>query len=294
MDSIFPSLASLASLTVIGLIFGLILSIAKIKLHVEKDPKIGEVDEALPGANCGACGFPGCGGYATNIVEKGADITLCPVGGDKLIDSLATIMGIESSSGGVPLKATVHCHGGLAETSKKYLYNGPQTCLAAHQIMDGFKVCSYGCLGMGDCDTSCPFDAITMNENGIPVIDKAKCTGCNKCVLACPRDIISLVPENFEVRVMCINEEKTPVMKKGCSVGCIGCKLCEKACIEVHKDNPDVETAIVVNNFCATIDYDKCTNCLKCAEVCPVPVINPLEISKKWKKMQEKKAEVKA
>lgn len=283
----FPSLSAVLSLTVIGIIFGLILSVAKLKLKVEKDPRIEVLIELLPGANCGACGFPGCAGYARKIVEGEAEINLCPAGGPEVINQIAGIMDVEAVEGGVSLKAYVHCQGGNAETTKRFIYEGPKECGAANNFMGGLRVCPYGCLGFGDCLNSCQFDAIYMNENDIPVIDFGKCTGCGNCVEACPRDIISLVPDNFSVYVRCKNKEKTPVMKKGCSVGCIGCKRCEKVCKENFEDNLDVETAIKVDNFLATIDYEICTNCYKCAEVCPVPVINPLYMAKKMKNSDE-------
>ncbi len=288
IESIFPSISSVVSLTAIGFVFGIILSYAKLKLKIERDPRIEQVVEILPGANCGACGLPGCSAYATKIVEENYDINLCPVGGQAVVEKIASILGVEPVDGGVPLKARVMCHGGKAETSRKFVYEGPKTCHAADGLMGGFKVCEYGCLGLGDCVSVCAFDAIYINDNGLPVIDDEKCTGCGNCVQACPRGIMTLVKETFDLHVMCKNMEKAPLMKLGCSVGCIGCRLCVKACTEVHRDNPDVETAITVDNFLATIDYDKCINCLKCVEVCPVPVLHPIERSNKYKKMQDK------
>jgi len=291
MDLIFPSLAAVLSLTLIGAVFGLILSISKIKLKVDKDPRIEKLVDILPGANCGACGLPGCSAYATKIVEEKISINLCPVGGDDVAKNVAEVMGMEAEEAGIPLIARVHCHGGLKNTTLKFIYNGPKECSAADDLMSGFRVCEYGCLGLGDCERSCLFDAIYIGDNDLPIVDLENCVGCGKCVEACPRGIISLVPENFNVYVMCRNMEKAPVMKKGCSVGCIGCKRCEKACKEVFADNSEIETAIVVDNFLAVIDFDKCTNCLVCAEECPVPVIYPLEMSKKQK---EREAKIKA
>jgi len=283
IETIFPSPSALLTLMGIGLFFGLILSISKIKLAVKRDPKIELVTEALPGANCGACGLPGCQAYATKIVEEQYEISLCPVGGDDTIQKVASILGLEAVESAIPMTARVHCQGGDAAVTR-FAYNGPRTCSAATNTMGGFKTCEYGCLGLGDCTRVCPFDAIHMGEKGLPVVIREKCTGCNNCVDVCPRDIITLVPETTDVHVICLNEEKGPLMKKGCAVGCIACKLCEKNC---------PEEAITVINFRAIIDYDKCTNCLTCAEVCPVPVIDPVEISKKYKKMQEKKTEEK-
>ncbi len=291
LEILIPSLTSILTLTAIGLVFGLILSVSKLKLKVERDPRIEAVNEALPGANCGACGLPGCSAYATRIVEDDYAIDLCPVGGKETEQKIAEIMGKEARGQSVSLKALVHCQGGVDVTNDRFVYRGPKECAAANDLMGGFKVCEYGCLGFGDCVRACPFDAIHMGDDRIPVVDRVKCVGCGKCVTACPRDIITLAPEEFEVRVMCLNREKTPVMKKGCTVGCIGCKRCEKACRQVFEDHPEHETAIEVNDFIAKIDYSICINCLKCAEVCPVPVIDPVTVSEKYKKQQEKEQE---
>jgi Na+-translocating ferredoxin:NAD+ oxidoreductase subunit B len=290
MEAIFPSISAVLTLTLIGAVFGLILSVAKIKLKVDKDHRIDLVLDALPGANCGACGLPGCSGYAAKIVTENMDITLCPVGGSETIHEIAEILGREAGEAGVPVKARIHCQGGLANTIDNFIYVGPRDCNAANNIMGGFLGCSYGCLGYGDCVKVCPFDAIEMNDNRLPVVNLSKCTGCGNCADICPRGVISMIPETFDVWVNCKNTEKTPIMKKGCSVGCIGCKICEKACKEVFADNPDVESAIKVENFLATIDYDVCTNCYSCVKKCPVPVISPVHMAVK-KKPKEKKKE---
>jgi len=287
-EFIVSVLPSVSTLTVIAFIFGIILSAAKLKLKVEKDPLIEKIIDVLPGANCGACGLPGCSAYAARIVEEKYDINLCPVGGQNTITRIADILGVEPVESGVPLKARIACQGGIRETSLKFIYEGPKTCAAANGLSGGFKICEFGCLGLGDCEISCPFDAIHIKDHGLPVVDDSKCTGCGNCVNACPRNIISLVKENIRVHVLCRNMEKPAVMRLGCSAGCIGCGLCVKACREVHKDNPDIDTAITVNDFVAVIDYDKCINCLKCAEVCPVPVISPVEVSNKLKKVLNK------
>ncbi len=273
LELFFPSVSSIISVTVLGAALGIILSIAKIKLNVEKDKRYGYIVDALPGANCGACGFPGCGGYAMKIIEGSVPINLCMVGGKEAVEKISRIMEIQAEVR-KPVKARVHCHGGSDVAAVKYLYNGPRTCVAANQVMGGFKVCQYGCLGLGDCENSCPFDAIHLDERGVPVVDWERCTGCGACVTACPRGIITLEDAEIEVHVACRNLEKAPVMKKGCSVGCIACNRCVKACKEVFADKPEIGTAIEVVNFCAVIDYTKCINCGKCAEVCPNKVID--------------------
>ncbi|MBN2080539.1 MAG: RnfABCDGE type electron transport complex subunit B [Spirochaetes bacterium] len=295
-DMIFPSLPSLLTLIGLAFLFGLLLSVARLKLVVKKDPRVLEILDALPGANCGACGLPGCSAYATKIVEEKFQIDLCPVGGGETADAIARIMGVEPSGGMKAVTARVHCRGGHAEAGNRFLYEGPRDCDAAHGAMGGPKICEYGCLGFGNCAGVCPFDALHMNDNGIPVVDFEKCTGCGKCVTACPRGIISLEPKTNDIFVMCMNQEKAPVMKKGCTAGCIACKLCEKACRQAlaerspEKDPATIELAITVENFLARINYDLCIQCYRCVEVCPVPVIHPLERSKKYQKKEPDRA----
>ena len=284
LEIIFPSVASVVSLSLAALIFGLVLSYAKLKLRVEKDPRIELVLQCLPNVNCGACGLPGCSAYSAGIVEDKYDINLCYVGGQDVVDEIAEIMGVESVPCSAPMTARVLCRGGGHEAASRFIYEGPQSCKAAKSIMGGFKVCEYGCLGLGDCSNACPFGAIVMSGTDLPVIDTDLCTGCGKCAAECPRHIIKLIKKDTEAHVMCSNPEKPDVMKQGCSVGCTGCNLCVKACTEVFKDSAGVDSAIEVNDFLAKIDYAKCTNCLKCVEVCPVPVINPLTAAKKFKR----------
>jgi electron transport complex protein RnfB len=272
IDVIFPSLSSIVVVSSIGIFFSLVLSLAKLKLNVEKDPRFADVLDSLPGANCGACGMPGCAGYAMKIIEGNAPINLCPVGGEETIGKISRIMKIEAESK-YSHKARIHCQGSKDKTNNSFVYDGPRTCMAANQIMGGFKACGFGCLGLGDCERVCPFEAISIAENGLPVIDWAKCTGCGNCVKECPRQIISLVRENFDIHVSCRNKEKGAVVKKSCSAGCIACKKCEKVCREVFSDDPNIDTAIEVVDFLAVIDYEKCINCGRCAETCPQNVI---------------------
>jgi RnfABCDGE-type electron transport complex B subunit len=278
MEYILPSVSAVLSLTALGAVFGLVLSYARQKLKVDRDPRFEKVLEALPGANCGACGQPGCSGYAGKIVNGEVEINLCTAGGAETVDKIAELMGVASMSL-KPTVARVNCQGSLEATRTKFTYNGPQSCAAAQQVMGGFKTCRYGCLGLGDCTRVCPFDAIHMDEKlGLPVVDFDKCTGCGKCVTECPRNIIRLVDKKFDVFVICRSLDKAPVMKLACDVGCIACMRCVKACKEVFKDSAEIETAIEVVNFLAVIDYDKCINCGKCAEVCPKNVINPVKV----------------
>jgi len=274
IEIIFPSIPTILCLTSIGAFFGLMLSIVKLKLQIDRDPRFEKILNILPGANCGACGQPGCSGYASKIVQdKSMPINLCPVASIETIKNIASIMGVTAEVQS-PKVAVVNCQGDNESTKVSFLYDGPHSCSAAQLIRDGFKVCPNGCLGLGDCETSCPFNAIHIDTNGLPVIDIDKCTGCGKCIESCPRGILSLLDKRINIHITCRNKEKASILKKGCSVGCIACKRCIKACKQVFTDNPDIETAIEIIDFLAVIDYEKCIDCGKCAEICPQGVID--------------------
>jgi len=265
IEEMFPSMSGLVLLSGIGLLFGVILSVAKIKLAVHKDERITTILDLLPGTNCGACGFPGCLQYATKIVKDNMDISYCPVGGEAVIEAISKVVQTDSANRPEKRIPAILCKGGKVNAVDKFEYIGPLSCLAASQISNGHKVCRFACLGFGDCVLSCKFDALHMDKNGLPVLSEEKCSGCGICVLDCPRNLIIMRPKRTVTHMCCRNTEKFSIMKKGCSVGCTGCKLCEKACIY---------DAIHVVNFCASIDYEKCTDCGKCFDVCPAKVIS--------------------
>lgn len=248
---------------VIGLIAGLILSIASIVFAVPVDEKQEAIKEVLPGVNCGACGFSGCDGYAKALAEGTAEIGLCSPGGNDVAEDIGVILG--KAAGDVERKvALVQCAGDCDKVATKYEYYGAETCSAANMMFAGDSACSYGCLGHGDCANICPENAITVC-NGVATVHPELCTGCGLCVKTCPKHIISIVKEKFDHHVLCSNTDKGAETRKTCSVGCIGCMKCQKSC---------EEGAIMVTNFNATIDYSKCTNCGTCAEVCPVKAIS--------------------
>ena len=251
------------SLGGMSFLFGAGLSIASKKFSVEKDPRIDEVREALPGANCGACGYPGCDGLAAAIVAGEAPVQNCPVGGSAVAENIGAIMGVKAEMKEA-MVARVICQGDCDQAIDKFKYEGITDCVAASMLAEGQKGCSYGCLGMGTCERVCPFDAIHVNEKGIAEVDRKKCTACNKCVVACPKNVIALIPAASEVQIACNSNDKGRTVKANCKVGCIGCQICVKAC---------PFEAIDFENNLAFIDYDKCTNCRVCVEKCPTKAI---------------------
>ncbi len=242
----------------LGLIFGAVLAIAGKVFAVEKDERYDAILELLPGANCGGCGFAGCASYADAIVNEGADVTCCPASTDEARAEIARIMGV-SLTKNERLTALVRCNGGN-RSKKKFEYAGLSDCVAAMRVAGGPLECQYGCLGMGTCVSACPFGAIAINENGVAEVNSEICTGCLKCVAACPRNIIIPVPYTADVNVVCASHEKGAVLRKICDIGCLGCKLCVKTC---------KYDAIHVEDNLASIDYTKCTGCGECAEKCP-------------------------
>lgn len=247
----------------VGLFIGLFLGFAGIAFSVKVDEREEKVLEALPGNNCGGCGYPGCSGLATAIVEGKAKVNACPVGGEPVGKTIASIMGVDAGNS-VKMVAFVKCQGDCEKTKQDYEYTGVEDCQALMFVPGaGPKNCSYGCMGYGSCVKACPFDAIEVVD-GIARVNKDRCKACGKCVEACPKKLIELVPYRADVKVACSSKAKGPVVMKACEVGCIGCGLCQKNC---------PEEAITVTDFLASIDYDKCTSCKTCVEKCPKKAI---------------------
>ncbi|MBN2558261.1 MAG: RnfABCDGE type electron transport complex subunit B [Clostridia bacterium] len=268
-------LTSVAYIGGLGLLFGIILAVASKLFAVRRDRKVEEVREALPGANCGACGYSGCDAYAEAVAADECDITLCTVGGESVCRALEKITGKEAV-GGERKVARVLCGGTLENRKKSFEYSGLQTCLDVQMLYSGNNICGYGCLGMGDCVRACPFDAIRMIE-GVAFILEDKCKSCEICIGVCPKHIIEMVPESAAVTIACSNKDKGAVAMKSCKTACIGCGKCVKAC---------PVDAIEVKDFLAKIDYEKCINCGKCIEVCPTNAI--LRYNNKRKKIVRK------
>ena len=246
-----------------GLLIGLFLGIAGEKLKVEVDQKEIDVRAELPGNNCGGCGYPGCDGLAKAIAAGEADCAACPVGGASVGTKIAAIMGLEAGEV-VRKTAFVKCAGDCEKTKVNYNYSGVESCSVMPYVQNGGpKICTYGCLGYGECVQSCAFDAIHI-VNGIAVVDKEKCKACGKCVVVCPRHLIEIIPYQAKLAVQCASKDKGKDVMAGCSAGCIACGICVKQC---------EFDAITVENNIAYIDQDKCTGCGKCAEKCPKKVI---------------------
>lgn len=247
----------------VGIFVGLFLGVAGMKFKVQVDEKEEAVLAALPGNNCGGCGFAGCSGLAAAIARGEAPVNACPVGGEPVGKTIAAIMGVEAGASR-RLTAFVACQGDCDRTTKNYDYFGAEDCRMMGFVPDGGpKSCNSGCLGYGSCVKVCPFDAIRV-VNGVAVVDREACKACGKCVAVCPKKLISLVPYEAKFAVACSSKDKGPVTMKACQSGCIGCGICVKNC---------PGQAVAVADFNATIDQEKCTGCGTCAEKCPKKAI---------------------
>lgn len=255
----------------IGLIAALVLYVCSKRFAVYEDPRIGQVNELLPGANCGGCGFAGCGGMADALVkgaDKGSlDGLNCPVGGSEVMSRVADLLGMAIANGD-PKVAVVRCNGTCELRQKIATYDGMRSCAAMNACGAGETACGYGCLGCGDCVEACQFDAIHLNaETGLPEVDEEKCTACGACAKACPRGIIELRkkgPKGRRVFVACMSKDKGAVSIKACKASCIGCGKCVKEC--------KFEAITLWQNL-SYIDPNKCRLCRKCVEVCPTHAI---------------------
>ncbi len=246
-----------------GLFIGFFLGFAGKKFAVEVDEREEAILEVLPGNNCGGCGYSGCSGLAAAIVKGEADVSDCPVGGNPVAEKIGAIMG-QKAKEQVRKVAFVKCGGTCDKTKTEYNYQGLEDCIMVGMMQNGGpKSCNYGCLGGGTCVKECQFDAIHI-VNGVAEVDKDACRACGRCVAACPKHLIELVPYSQKHLVKCSSRDKGKDVMAACPVGCIGCKMCQKVC---------EFDAVTVENNIAHIDPAKCTNCGKCKEKCPKKII---------------------
>lgn len=266
----------------VGLLLALVLFLAAKKFRVEEDPRISQVQEVLPGANCGGCGYAGCRSFAETCVKSDSlDGLLCPVGGSEVMKKVGSLLGMEATES-APKIAVLRCNGSCAHRPTVNQYDSASSCAVASALYGGPTACSYGCLGLGDCTKACTFGAISIDsESGLPVVDEDKCTACGACTKACPKGLLELRykgPKSRRIYVACRNKDKGPVAKKACEVACIGCSKCQKVC---------AQEAITIENNLAYIDFEKCKMCRKCVEECPQGSILELNFPPRRKKEVE-------
>lgn len=258
MDILIPVI----TLGTLGLVFGIGLAVASRRLTVQMDERLEKIMGLLPGSNCGACAKAGCFGLAETLLAGEASADVCRVSEEKVKEEIARLLGqkIEKKA---KLTATLHCNGGR-RVADKFLYSGLEDCVAANLLLGGAKNCVWGCLGLSTCVQVCPFDAIHMSDERLPVVDEKKCRACNKCVLACPKKLFTLTPSKSRVYVGCSSCDIGKDTRAVCSVGCIACRKCEQVC--------SFDAIHVFDNL-AGIDYVKCNSCGECVKVCPMKTI---------------------
>ena len=261
-------LVPIAALAGLGLLSGLGLAAAARVFAVEGDARQDEIADLLPGANCGGCGYAGCADFAGAVVRGDAAAADCPVCDRRSAELVAAVMGLELDER-EPQVALILCQGDDHVAVRRYRYNGLASCASAVQLGGGDKACGWGCLGLGDCQAACAFGAVEMTAAGVARVLPARCTGCGRCVTACPKDIIKLVPKSATVHVLCSNHGKGAGVKKQCSVACLGCRKCEKAFAE--------DPRIVVSDFLAEVDYGRAPDDPALVDLCPTGAIVHVE-----------------
>ena len=256
-------LYSVLVLGALGAVFGALLAIAAKIFHVEVDPKQAAVRQCLAGANCGGCGYPGCDGYAAAVAAGEAPCNKCVAGGAETAAKVAEIMGV-SADAAEKMVAFVPCSGAADLAEPRFNYSGPIDCRAA-MLFGGksSKLCTFACIGLGNCAKACQFDAMHI-ENGVARVQRSHCVGCGACVDACPKSIVKLIPESQRIMPACSSKDKGPIVMKNCKVGCIGCMKCQREC---------PADAIVVTDNLAQVDVTKCVQCGHCADICPRHII---------------------
>ena len=271
---------TILALSILALVLAVVLYLVAQKFKVEEDPRIDDVAAMLPGANCGGCAFAGCRAFAEACVGADAlDNLYCPVGGAACMKQIGEYLG-KVAPEKEPMVAVVRCAGDCDKRDKVNIYDGAPSCAVSANLYSGETACSFGCLGGGDCVRVCSFGAITMNETtGLPEVNETKCTACNACVKACPKNVIELRkigPKSRRIFISCINKDKGAIAKKACNAACIGCSKCQKVC---------TFDAITIENYLAYIDYTQCRLCRKCVTECPTGAIVEVNFPPKVVKM---------
>jgi Na+-translocating ferredoxin:NAD+ oxidoreductase subunit B len=256
-------IVAVVTLTGLGALFGVGLALAAKKFCVQVDPRLDKVYASLPGVNCGACGMAGCMGFAEALIEGKIAVERCVAAEEASREKIAAILGIKAQ-GKLKTVAVLCCHGGNKRAREKFSYTGLRQCAAANLLMAGPKACNYGCIGFGDCARACPFGAITMDEEGLPLVDEQRCTACGKCVAACPKKLFALLPVTKVYVVRCKSLDFGKKVMEACSAGCIACGKCQKSC--------PTQAIKVVDNL-AVIDYKLCDNRGECFKVCSTKAV---------------------
>ncbi|MBS4015205.1 MAG: RnfABCDGE type electron transport complex subunit B [Candidatus Latescibacteria bacterium] len=256
MSVFFKSIITLGGL---GLCLGVALAFIFKKLAVAGSELEKQIKAALPGSNCGACGFPGCAVYAEKIVKENLPINKCLPGGKEVLEKLGKIMGKDLDALEHKIAALI-CRGGKDECRERFIYDGGTDCRQAYLMHGGNKSCVFGCVGLGHCASVCPFGAIKMNKNRQPVINDKKCTACGICVKQCPKDVLVLIPRTKLVYLACVSQDKGKAVKDVCTVGCFTCNICIRAC---------PYNALTMKGNLPVMDFNKCTDCGICVHRCP-------------------------
>lgn len=266
MDIFMTYILPVLIFAAIGAAAGVLLTVGSKLFHVEVDEKVSKIVEALPNANCGACGFSGCEGYANAVAKGEAPTNRCKPGGAAAAEKIAGIMGSEVLAS-VKEVAFVRCNGCSGAVEDRFEFDGTPSCAAVERFYNGKKMCRTGCDGYGDCVKVCDNDAISI-INGVAVVNPSKCGACGKCAAVCPNHLIVIRPAEKPYDVRCSSKDNAKVTRSVCKNGCLGCKLCEKKC---------PVGAISVGDNHATIDYEKCTGCGACAAACPAKCITLIQ-----------------